>query len=147
MEVILLEDMGKLGTVGAQVSVRDGYGRNYLLPNKLAILASVKSQKRLEHEKRLAGFRLAKVKAEAQATVDRLKSVSITIARKVGDQEKLFGSVTTHDIEKALADEGIKLDRRKITLAEPIKALGVYQVPVKLPGDLTAEVKVWVVAE
>ena len=147
MEVILLEDMGKLGTVGAQVSVRDGYGRNFLIPKKMAILASVKNKHQLEHEKRIAGFRLSKVKAAAQAVADRLKSQSITISRKVGEQDKLFGSVTTHDIEKALADEGIKVDRRKISLAEPIKALGVYQVPVKLSGDVAAEIKVWVVAE
>ncbi|MBI5508283.1 MAG: 50S ribosomal protein L9 [Deltaproteobacteria bacterium] len=147
MEVILLEDMGKLGTVGDQVSVRDGYGRNYLIPKKLAIIASVGNTHRLEHEKRIAGFRLNKLKVDAQAVAEKLKSTSITIPRKVGEQDKLFGSVTTHDIEKALSDEGIKVDRRKIHLAEPIKALGVYQVPIKLPGDVGAEIKVWVVAE
>jgi large subunit ribosomal protein L9 len=147
MEVILLEDMGKLGTVGDQVSVRDGYGRNFLIPKKMAMPASVKNKSRLEHEKRIASFRLSKVKADAAAVAERLKNTSITIPRKVGEQDKLFGSVTTHDIEKALNDEGIKIDRRKIHLAEPIKALGVYQVPVKLSGDVAAEIKVWVVAE
>jgi large subunit ribosomal protein L9 len=147
MEVILLEDMGKLGTVGDQISVRDGYGRNFLIPKKMAMPASVKNKCQLEHEKRIAGFRLSKVKADATAIADRLKTQSITIPRKVGEQDKLFGSVTTHDIEKALNDEGIKIDRRKIHLAEPIKALGVYQVPIKLSGDVTAEIKVWVVAE
>ena len=147
MEVILLEDMGKLGTVGDQVAVRDGYGRNFLIPKKLAITASVKSTRRLAHEKRIAGFRMNKVKADAAAIAERLKTASITIPRKVGEQDKLFGSVTTHDIEKALCDEGIKIDRRKIHLVEPIKALGVYQVPVKLSGDVAAEIKVWVVAE
>ena len=147
MEVILLEDMGKLGTVGDQVSVRDGYGRNFLIPKKMAIAASVKNQRQLDHEKRIASFRLNKLKADAQAVSERLKAASVTIARKVGEQDKLFGSVTSQDIERALNDEGIRVDRRKIQLTEPIKTLGVYQVPVKLSGDVTAEIKVWVVAE
>ena len=147
MQVILIDEVPTLGTVGELVTVKDGYARNYLLPRKLAIMASVKNQRRLEHEKRLAGFRLAKVKAGAQELAQKLASTSVTIARKVGEQDKLFGSVTAQDIELALADEGVKIDRRKLQLEEPIKALGVYQVPVKLHGEVVAEVKVWVVAE
>lgn len=147
MEIILIEEVPTLGTVGEQVTVKDGYARNYLLPKKMAIPASVKNQRRLEHEKRVAGFRLAKLKASSEQLRQRLANTSVTIARKVGEQDKLFGSVTTHDIERALADEGIQLDRRSLQLQDPIKALGVYQVPVKLHGELTAEIKVWVVAE
>lgn len=147
MEVILIEEVPALGEVGEQVNVKDGYARNYLLPKKLAIPASVKNQRRLEHEKRLVSFRVAKAKEEAQGMADKLANTSITIARKVGDQEKLFGSVTAHDISRALADEGVEMDRRKIQLDEPIKTLGVYEVKVKLAGDVPAQVKVWVVAE
>ncbi len=147
MDLILVEDVPNLGDIGDQVSVKAGYGRNYLLPEKLAIPASVKNARRLEHEKRLVSFRLQKAKAEAKAYAGKLANTSVTIARKVGEQDKLFGSVTTHDIAAALADEGIQVDRRKLHLEEPIKTLGVYQVPLKLRGDVTAEVKVWVVAE
>lgn len=147
MDLILIEDVPNLGNIGDQVSVKSGYGRNYLLPQKLAISASVKNSRRLEHEKRLASFCLQKAKAEAVAYAGKLANTSVTIARKIGEQDKLFGSVTTHDIATALADEGIQVDRRKLQLDEPIKALGVYQVPLKLRGDVTAEVKVWVVAE
>ncbi len=142
MEVILLEDMGKLGTVGDQVNVRDGYGRNFLLPKKLAILASVKNKRQLDHEKRIAGFRLSKVKADATAIAERLKTQSITIPRKVGEQDKLFGSVTSHDIAQALIEKGVTVDRRKVVLAEPIKAIGEYKVTVKLRADIVGEVTV-----
>jgi large subunit ribosomal protein L9 len=147
MEVILLEEIPALGSIGEQVTVRDGYARNYLLPQKLAIPASVKSQRRLEHERRIVGFRLAQAKKDAQAMAAKLANASITIARKVGEQDKLFGSVTAQDIARALADEGIDVDRRKIQLDDPIKLLGVYEVPVKLPGEVPAQVKVWVVSE
>lgn len=147
MDVILIQDMPNLGGIGEMVSVKEGYARNYLLPNKFAMVASVNNQRRLEHEKRVAGFHLAKAKANAGVLAGRLGSVSLTIARKVGEQEKLFGSVTAQDIHRALVDEGIEIDRHSIVLSDPIKALGVYQVPVKLRGDVTAEVKVWVVAE
>jgi large subunit ribosomal protein L9 len=147
MEVILIEDVPNLGAIGELVNVKAGYARNLLLPRKMAMLASVKSKKRLEHEKRLAGFRLVKAKKDAQGMVQRLANSSVTIARKVGEQDKLFGSVTSADIARALADEGVIVDKRAVQLTEPIKALGVYQVPVKLRTDVTAEVKIWVVAE
>ncbi|OGQ85801.1 MAG: 50S ribosomal protein L9 [Deltaproteobacteria bacterium RIFOXYA12_FULL_58_15] len=147
MEIILIEDVANLGVIGDLVTVKDGYARNLLLPHKMAIPASTKSKKRLEHEKRLASFSLARAKKDAEAQAARLANVSVTIARKVGEQDKLFGSVTTHDIARGLADEGVELDRRQILLDEPIKALGVYQVPVRLNGAVNAQVKVWVVAE
>ncbi len=124
-----------------------GYARNYLLPNKLAISASTKNAKRLAHERRLAELRAAAARAEDEAVAKVLADVSVTIARKAGEQDKLFGSVTAIDIEEALSEESISVDRRKIELAEPIKAVGVYEVPVRLHKDLIPTVKVWVVAE
>lgn len=147
MDVILIEDVLNLGHIGELVTVKNGYGRNFLLPKKLAIPASTKNRRRLEHEKRIAEARLKKAKAEAEQYAEKLASTSVTIARKVGEQDKLYGSVTAHDIATALEDEGVKVDRRKLVLDEPIKELGVYQVPIKLRGDVTTEIKVWVVAE
>ncbi len=147
MQVILLEDMPNLGGIGEQVNARDGYARNYLFPNKLAVPASTNNAKRLAHEKRVANFRLAKAKAEAEGTAKKISATSVSIARKVGEQNKLFGSVTAHDIEQALAEKGVTIDRRKIEIEEPIRALGDYEVKVKLVGGVSANVKVAVVAE
>jgi len=147
MDVILIEDVSNLGHIGDLVSVKGGYGRNYLLPQSKAIIASTKNRRQLDHQKRLASFRLAKANAEAKDWASKLSGTSITIARKAGEQDKLFGSVSTHDIAAALSDEGVEIDRRKIELKDPIKTLGVYQVPVRLRGDVKAEVKLWVVAE
>lgn len=147
MQVILLEDMPNLGGIGEQVNARDGYARNFLFPNKLAVPASVNNAKRLQHEKRLANFRLAKAKAEAEGLSKKLSSTSVKIARKVGEQNKLFGSVTAHDIEQALAEAGVKIDRRKIELAEPIRAIGDYDVKIKLVSGVSANVKVSVTPE
>ena len=147
MEVILVEDVPNLGVTGDMVRVAPGYGRNYLLPKKMAIVASTKNQRKLEHEKRVANFRRVKAKAEADVVARKLGNLSVTIARKVGEQDKLFGSVTTHDIQQALAASGVEIDRRKLVLAEPIKTLGVFPVPIRLDGGVTAEVKISVIAE
>ena len=146
MEIILIEEVPSLGDVGEQVTVKDGYARNYLLPQKLAIPASVKSKRRLEHEKRLVSFRVALARKDAEAMAEKLAAVSITIARKVGDQDKLFGSVSAHDISRALADEGVEMDRRKIQLSEPIKTLGEHTVAIRLRSDVVAEFTVTVTA-
>lgn len=147
MEVILVEDVPNLGGTGDLVKVAPGYGRNFLLPRKLAIVASVKNQRQLEHEKRLAGFRKMKAKADAESVAKKLTSLSVTIARRVGDQDKLFGSVTTHDIQQALEAQGVSVDRRKMILSDAIKTLGNFQVPVRLSEGIIAELKVIVVAE
>ncbi|MCK5688976.1 50S ribosomal protein L9 [Myxococcota bacterium] len=147
MEVILMEEVAGLGDIGELVSVKNGYARNYLLPQRKAVSASVKNAQRLEHQKRIANFKMQKALASAQSLADKLKATSVTIARKTGENEKLFGSVTAIDIHKGLQDEGVEIDRRKIILDEPIKSLGTYQVVVKVLGELTAEIKVWVVAE
>ncbi len=147
MQVILIEEVPNLGSIGEQVNVKPGYARNFLLPRKMAIAASVKNQRRLEHEKKVASFRLVQAKAKAMEAVKALADKSLTIARKVGEQDKLFGSVTAGDIALALVGVGVTIDRRKIQLREPIKALGDYNVPVKLAGDVLASIKVSVVAE
>ena len=147
MQVILLDDIKKLGTMGDLVEVKPGFARNFLIPQKKALLADPKNVRKLKHQQKLVEARKVKLKAVAKATAERIANTSVTIARKVGEQEKLYGSVTTLDIERALLDEGIELDRRKIDLAEPIKSLGVYHLPVKLDSEIDAELKVWVVAE
>jgi large subunit ribosomal protein L9 len=147
MQVILTEDMGKLGTMGTLVDVKPGYARNFLLPQKKAVAANPKNVASIEHQRRLIERNRAQIKATAAATAARLGNMSITIARKVGDQEKLFGSVTALDIERALLEEGVTIDRKKITLDDPIRALGVYHIPIKLQGEVEAQLKVWVVAE
>ena len=147
MEVILISDVRNLGGVGDLVSVKPGYARNFLLPRKLAIVASVNSKKRFEHEKRVATHRLSQLRASDQALAKKIGALDLRIGRKVGDSNKLFGSVTTHDIEHALAKEGLEIGRRQIELVEPIKALGTFAVQVKLRADLKTELKVSVVAE
>ena len=147
MQVILTEDIAKLGAMGELVDVKPGYARNYLLPQNKAVKADPKNMRQLKHQQALIERRKAKLKAIAKNMAERLSDTSITIARKVGEQEKLYGSVTSLDIERALIDEGIELERKRIHLEEPIRSLGVYHVPVKLDSDVEAELKVWVVAE
>ncbi len=147
MEVILIEDVDNLGGIGSLVKVTPGYARNFLLPKKLAMLASTNNKRRLEHEKRLANFRRSKAKAAGEELAKRLEHLSLRISRKVGDQDKLFGSVTVHDVQAALATAGFDIDRRGVNLPEPIKALGDYTIAVRLPGEVKTSVKVSVVAE
>lgn len=147
LQVILNEDVPNLGRVGDVVSVASGYGRNYLIPRKLAVLATIRNIKQMEHTQRLVGVKRAKAVKSASDLATRLKDMSITIAKQVGEEDKLFGSVTNRDIEDALHKEGYKIDRRNIVLEKPIKNLGVYSVDVKLHTDITTQVKVWVVAE
>jgi large subunit ribosomal protein L9 len=145
MRLILREDRENLGKAGDVVSVRAGYGRNYLLPAGLAVPATEKDEARLQHEKRVIAARVAKLAKEMQSEADRLSQVSVTLSRAVGEEDKLYGSVTNRDVAEALAEQGIKLDARKIQLDEPIKTLGMTEVAVKLGHDITAKLKVWVV--
>jgi large subunit ribosomal protein L9 len=147
MEVILKEDIVNLGKMGEVVRVRDGYARNYLLPHQLVVIANKKNLKAFEHQKRVLGSQRERVVKEAQSFADKLSALSLTIPVRAGEEGKLFGSVTNIDIEKALRANGFDIERRKIHLDEPIKTLGEYQVPVRLAADLTANVKVAVVAE
>ena len=147
MQVILLEDVSSLGKAGDLVKVSDGYGRNYLIPKKKAILATEKSVRVLDHQKRMVQHRMARVKKDIQKIGEEIENLSCTFTRAVGESGKLFGSVTSMDIEAYLKDNGIEVDRKKIHLEEPIKSVGKFTVPIKLHPDVSAELKVWVVQE
>ena len=147
MEIILLEDIPSLGKVGDLVKVSDGYGRNYLIPNKLAIKATAKSRKRLEHEKRLAQDKIDKVKRDVEKLAKRIEEFSCTISKPVGESGKLFGSVTSKEIEQHLNESGFQIERKNIELEEPIRNLGVYTVPIRIHPEVTANLKLWVVKE
>ena len=142
MEVILKEDVLKLGHRGDVVKVADGYGRNYLLPEKLAIEATSANKSVIEQMKSSALRKSAKEKAGAEELSTRLNEVVLTFERKAGDQEQLFGSVTAADIAKALEDKGYEVDRRKIHLDEPLKTVGEFHVPIRLHREVTAHVQV-----
>lgn len=147
MQVILKEDVNKLGSMGELVNVKPGYARNYLLPQGKAIAADSGKLKQLQHEQRIIEHKKAKLKAAAEEVAKKLASLNLSIAAKVGEQDKLFGSVTAMDIERALAAQGVNIDRKKIVLADAIKALGEYNVTIKLDADVTADIKVTVIAE
>jgi len=147
MKIILREDVPDLGAMGELVDVKPGYARNYLLPRGLAVPATTKNLRRLEHDKRVIQQRVAKAKSEAETLKKRIESLSVTIAKQVGEEDKIFGSVTSKEIEESLREEGIRIDRKNILLEEPIRALGVYPVTVKLHRDVTAKLKIWVVAK
>jgi large subunit ribosomal protein L9 len=144
MEVILKEDVEHLGHRGDVVKVADGYGRNYLLPRKLAMQANAANKAVIEQMKSSALRRTAKEKAEAEQQVALIEAISLEFGRKVGENEHLFGSVTSADIAHELEAKGYAIDRRKIQLEEPLKQLGEFHVPVKLHREVTAHVKVTV---
>jgi large subunit ribosomal protein L9 len=147
MEVILLENIDKLGSRGQVVKVADGYGRNYLLPKKLAVAATPQNRKHMEQQ-RVRFLKLeAKEKGDAQDLATLLQGVSVTLTRKSGEKGTLFGSVTAIDIAEKLAAQGYNIDRRKIALDSPLKILGEYDVPIKLHRDVTALIKVRVEGE
>jgi len=147
MEVILREHVDNLGRRGEVVKVADGYARNYLLPRKLALLATEGNKKQIERERVKFDATEAEEQKVAGVIAERLGSVEIEISRKVGETEALYGSVTTSDIAEALMVKGFDVDRRKIQLQEPIKKLGEYDVPVRLHRDVTTRIKVRVIAE
>jgi large subunit ribosomal protein L9 len=147
MQVILLEDVPSLGKAGDQVKVSDGYGRNYLIPHKKAMLATEKSLKAVQHQKREVQQRMGKAKKDAERLAQQIQTLSCTLTKTVGESGKLFGSVTSMEIETYLKENGIDLDRKKILLEEPIKNLGLFTVPIKLHPEVTAHLKVWVVQE
>jgi len=147
MKLILREDVHNLGKSGELVTVKDGYGRNYLLPRKLAVLANVQNVKALEHEKAVIAARQAKLKGVAEEQARKLGAIKVTIKRKVGEQDKLYGSVTTLDIAEAVAAQGQKIDRHHIHLPEPIKTVGTHEVEVRLHRDVHARITVEVQPE
>ena len=147
MDVILRENVDKLGAAGEVVSVKDGYARNYLLPRGMAYPATEGNKKRLEAESKSRSRRADAEVAKAGEVATRLEAVSLSFTMKAGEGDKLFGSVTSHDIAERLKAEGFDIDKKTVELAEPIKALGVYKVPVRLHPDVKPEVRVWVVKE
>ena len=147
MEVILREDVPDLGTVGDVVKVKPGFARNYLLPRGLAVVADKRNIHVLEHQKRLVADKRERDRKQAQSAADRLSSLRITIKARAGEEGKLFGSVTNLDIEKALAAQGFTVERRRIRLEEPIKAIGEHVVPVHLSAGVDAKVTVIVEPE
>lgn len=147
MKLILREDVYNLGKSGELVTVKDGYARNYLLPRNLAMLASAANVRQLEHERQVIEARLKKTRGAAETLGKALGEVQLKITRKVGDQNKLFGSVTALDIAEALAKAGHKIDRRLVHLPEPIKTVGQFEVEVRLHREVAAKVKVEVAGE
>ena len=147
MKLILREDVENLGKGGELVDVKPGFGRNYLLPRGLAVAANPKNVRELDHQKKIAEAKAAKAKASAEAVAKRLADTPVTLKRKVGEQDKLYGSVTAIDIVEALAARGLQLDRRTIDLADPIKTVGDHEVPVKLHREVVGKAKVKVEAE
>lgn len=147
MEVILKEDIANVGKIGDVVRVRDGYARNYLLPRGLVLVANKKNLKAFEHQKKIVADQKQKIQRQNQALADQLAGVALVIGMKVGEEGRLFGSVTNMQIEKALKAKGINVDRRKIHLTEPIKMVGDYEVPIRLSADVTVALKVSVVPE
>jgi large subunit ribosomal protein L9 len=147
MEVILRDHVDHLGKRGEVVKVADGYARNYLLPRKLALPATEANKKWIERERKIAEARDQEERGAADAIATRLNVLDLTIARKVGENDQLYGSVTNADIAELLAKKGFEVDRRKILLPDPIKSLGEHTVPVKLHRDVTAQLRVRVAKE
>jgi large subunit ribosomal protein L9 len=147
MQLILTQDVENLGKAGELVTVRPGYGRNYLVPRGLAVSATVRNKNRLDHEKSLIERKVAKERASATELATRINGMTLQFERVVGDDERLFGSVTNRDIAEQLKRAGVEIDHRTIQLDQAVKALGKYDVPVKLSAGVTATLKFWVVGK
>jgi large subunit ribosomal protein L9 len=147
MKVILRKEHEKLGQIGTVVDVKDGYARNFLIPHGIAFPATEGSVRALEEEKKQSVLRQGKEKKASEHLAAEIEKLSLTIKMKVGEDEKLFGAVTSQMVSDALKEKGMEIDKRIIDLEEPIKALGIYSVNVKLPQGVTGVVKVWVVQE
>jgi large subunit ribosomal protein L9 len=145
MEVILVKDVEKIGRAGAVVQVKEGFARNFLFPHNLAKPATPESLKKLEQEKQAKSAQSARMKEESELVKQRLSALSLTIPALTQDDEKLYGSIHAHEIAQALQAEGFNIDKNIVDLAEPIKSLGIYEIPVKLHPEVTAKVKLWVV--
>ena len=147
MQVILTQDVDNLGKAGELVSVRPGYGRNYLVPRGLAVSATVRNKNRLDHDKAVIERRVAKERATATELAAKLNIMTLQFERVVGEDEKLFGSVTSRDIAEQLKRAGVEIDHRWVNLDAPVKALGKYEVPVRLAAGVVAQLKFWVVGK
>ena len=147
MKIILREDVEKLGKAGEVVKVKDGYGRNYLIPRNLAVLANVRNMKSLDHDRRTIETRAKKARKTAEATAATLSVVSLTLPAKAGEEGKLFGAITSRDIAEALGKAGVIVDRKAIHLADPIKQVGDYKVKIRVAADVLPEISISVVPE
>ena len=147
MKVILKEDIPKLGRMGKTVDVKPGYGRNYLIPQGKAILATSKNLKALEHERMLIQRKADLLRKEAEGLAEKISGLTISLTRKVVEEDKLYGSVSVSDISQALEEAGVEIERKLIKLDEPIKSLGEFKVSIKMYHDVTAELTVQVVKE
>ena len=147
MKVILREDVENLGKAGDVVKIADGFGRNYLIPKRLAVLADVRNLRALEHDRRVIGARAKKTRKTAEELGGKLSSLFLTIPAKAGEGGKLFGAVTSRDIAQALEQAGVPVDRKMVLLADPIKQIGEYKVKVKAGTEMVPEISVKVVAE
>jgi large subunit ribosomal protein L9 len=145
MEVILKQDVEKIGKAGTVVKVKDGFARNFLLPNNLALPLTQQNIKKLESEKQRKVSQLDKIKKEAEDLKERLSGISITIPALAQEEDRLYGSVTAQDIANALKDEGFNIDKNIIMLDEPVKSLGIYEIPVRLHAEVSTKIKVWIV--
>jgi large subunit ribosomal protein L9 len=147
MQLILTQDVDNLGKAGELVSVRPGYGRNYLVPRGFAVTATARNKSRLEHEKHLIEKRVAKERATASELATRINGMTLQFERNVGEDEKLFGSVTNRDITDQLKRANVDIDHRWVQLDQPVKALGKYEVPIRLAAGVVASLKFWVVGK
>ena len=147
MKVILKEDIPRLGTMGETVQVAPGYGRNYLIPQGKAVLATSKNFKELEHQRQLIMRKADLIRKDAESFAEKFRGLTLTLARKVVEEDKIYGSVSVSDISQALEEAGVEIERKLIKLDEPIRSLGEFQVPVKVHADVTAEITVQVVKE
>ncbi|MEW6109428.1 MAG: 50S ribosomal protein L9 [Nitrospirota bacterium] len=147
MKVILKEDMKNLGQMGEIVSVSSGYARNYLIPKNLAVEANTKNLKEFEHHKKIIMQKAEKIKESLKSTAGKLSALTIAIKARAGEEDKLYGTVTSMDISEALKAEGFDIDKKKITISEPIKRLGEYSVNIKFHPEISAQVKIHVIKE
>ncbi len=147
MKIILRQNVEKLGSIGELITVKDGFARNYLIPNQLAYLATPGAEKRLEIERRQYDKKMLRAKELAEVTASRLAELQISVPMAVGEEGKLFGSVTPQMIAQELEVRGFTIDRRSITIEEPIKSLGVFDVKVKLHPEVSGTLKVWVISQ
>ncbi len=147
MKIILKEDFESLGKVGEVVEVKAGFARNFLIPKQVALQATPQNLRVFEQEKARNKIKLSKDKREAELLAEQLKEVSLTANVQVGEEDKIFGAVTSQNISELLSSKGFEIDKRKIQLEDPLKALGVFEVPIKLHTEVEAKIKVWVVKE
>ena len=145
MEVILNQDVDKLGKAGTIVKVKDGFARNFLIPNNLAVVLTPANLKKLEQSKQRKLLQLQEVKKKCEELKEKLAGMSLTIPALTGEEDKLFGSVTRQDIAAALKEEGFEIDKYALMLDEPIKSLGIYELPINLHPEVLAKIKIWVV--